>query len=150
MELVWHHLFSDTMGITTGDKRVLLTEAPLNPREHRRRMAEVMFETFGFAGMRVEVQAMLTLYAQGLLTGAVLDSGDGVSHVVAVYDGYCPSHLTRRLDVAGRHITRYLIKLLLLRGYAFNRSADFHTVQVRAQRRAPTAALIDTAIRAGR
>jgi actin-related protein 2 len=33
------------------------------------------------------------------------------------------------LDVAGRDVTRYLIKLLLMRGYAFNRTADFETVR---------------------
>jgi len=33
------------------------------------------------------------------------------------------------LDVAGRDVTRYLIKLLLLRVYAFNRTADFETVR---------------------
>lgn len=38
-------------------------------------------------------------------------------------------HLVRRLDVAGSDVTRYLIKLLLLRGYAFNRTADFETVR---------------------
>ncbi len=72
---------------------------------------------------------MLVLYAQGLTTGLVVDSGDGVTHVVAVYEGFVPPALTRRLNVAGRHLTQYLIKLLLLRGYAFNSSADFHTVQ---------------------
>ena len=36
----------------------------------------------------------------------------------------------RRLDIAGRDITRYLIKLLLLRGYAFNHTADFETVRM--------------------
>jgi actin-related protein 2 len=35
----------------------------------------------------------------------------------------------RRLDVAGRDVTRQLIKLLLRRGYAFNRTADFETVR---------------------
>lgn len=88
-----------------------------------------MFEKYGFAAANVSIQAMLTLYAQGLLTGVVVDTGDGVTHVVPVYDGFVPQNLIRRLDVAGRHITNYFIKLLLLRGYAFNRTADFETVR---------------------
>jgi actin-related protein 2 len=67
--------------------------------------------------------------AQGLLTGVVVDTGDGVTHVVPVFDGFVPQNLIRRLDVAGRHVTQYLNKLLLLRGYAFNSSADFDTVR---------------------
>jgi len=88
-----------------------------------------MFEKYGFSSCYVAIQAVLTLYAQGLLTGVVVDSGDGVTHIVPVYEGFALPHLTKRLDVAGRDVTRYLIKLLLLRGYAFNRSADFETVR---------------------
>jgi actin-related protein 2 len=73
---------------------------------------------------------MLTLTAQGLLTGVVVDTGDGVTHCVPVYDGFVPQQLIRRLDVAGRHITKYLIKLLLLRGYSLNRTADFETARM--------------------
>ena len=64
-----------------------------------------------------------------MTTGVVVDSGDGVTHIVPVYDGFALPHLTRRLDIAGRDVTRYLIKLLLMRGYAFNRTADFETVR---------------------
>ena len=38
-------------------------------------------------------------------------------------------HLARRLDIAGRNITEYLIKLFQVRGYDFNRTADFETVR---------------------
>jgi len=72
----------------------------------------------------------LVLCSAGLLTGIVIDSGDGVTHICPVYEGFSLPHLTRRLDVAGRDITRYLIKLLLLRGYAFNHSADFETIRM--------------------
>ena len=122
----------------------------------------------------------------GLLTGLVVDSGDGVTHTVklasdllfghmsariqahesaahifthdcillnclivllstaaytvnahkyslalqvAVIDGFSYPHLTKRLNVAGRHVTTHLVELLLRRGYAFNRSADFDTVR---------------------
>jgi actin-related protein 2 len=92
-------------------------------------MVEVMFEKYGFNGVFIAIQAVLTLYAQGLLTGVVMDSGDGVTHICPVYEGFALPHLTRRLDIAGRDITKYLIKLLLLRGYAFNHTADFETVR---------------------
>jgi actin-related protein 2 len=128
MELLWQHTFQ-TLGIHPSQHKILLTEPALNPRKNREMMAQVMFEKFGFEGLYVAVQAVLTLYAQGLQTGVVVDSGDGVTHIVPVYSGYALPHLVKRLDVAGRDITRYLIKLLLLRGYAFNRSADFHTIQ---------------------
>ena len=54
-----------------------------------------------------------------------------VSQISSQYskDTLCRTHLTRRLDIAGRDVTRYLIKLLLMRGYAFNRTADFDTVR---------------------
>lgn len=82
------------------------------------------------------------------MTGVVVDIGDGVTHICPVYQGFALPHLTRRLDVAGREVTRYLIKvgviflsdflifiifilqLLLLRGYAFNHTADFETVRM--------------------
>jgi len=129
MEQLWNYKFYEKLMINPKDNKILLTEPPQNPLKNREKLVETMFETYGFHATNISIQAMLTLYAQGLLTGVVVDTGDGVTHVVAVYDGFVPQNLTRRLDVAGRHITQYLIKLLLLRGYAFNRSADFDTVR---------------------
>ena len=53
-----------------------------------------------------------------------------MTHVCPVYEGFALPHCTRRLDIAGRDITRYLIKLLQIRGYSFNHSADFETVRM--------------------
>jgi len=130
MEHVWNYTFYDKLGINPAEMRILLTEPPMNPKKNRMKLIEVMFEKYGFAGCSISIQAMLTLTAQGLLTGVVVDTGDGVTHVVPVYDGFVPQNLIRRLDVAGRHITRYLIKLLLLRGYSLNRTADFETARM--------------------
>ena len=58
--------------------------------------------------------------AEGLSTGLVFDSGDGVSHVIPVVDGFIIQTAITRLNLAGRHVTKYLVKLLTQRGYAFN------------------------------
>ena len=63
------------------------------------------------------------------VSGVVVDSGDGVTHIVAVYDGFTMPNVTKRLDIAGRDITQYLIDLLLVHGYVFNKTADFDTVR---------------------
>jgi actin-related protein 2 len=67
--------------------------------------------------------------AEGTNTGFVFDSGDGVSHVIPVVEGMIIKHAIKRMNLAGRHVTTYLNKLLNMRGYAFNNSADFETVR---------------------
>ncbi|KAL3083177.1 hypothetical protein niasHS_010979 [Heterodera schachtii] len=127
---LWDYTFGpEKLNIDANECKLMLTEPPLNPNNNREKMFQVMFEQYGFHAIYIAIQAVLTLYAQGLLTGVVVDSGDGVTHICPVFEGYALNHLTKRLDVAGRDITRYLIKLLLLRGYAFNHSADFETVR---------------------
>jgi len=128
---VWDYTFGpEKLDIDPTQCKVLLTEPPMNPKRNREKMIEVMFEKYGFDSVAIAIQAVLTLYAQGLLTGVVVDSGDGVTHICPVYEGFALPHLTRRLDIAGRDVTRYLIKLLFLRGYAFNHTADFETVRL--------------------
>lgn len=124
MEKLWDYTFHERLEIKTSEMKIMLTEPPLNPKKNREKLTEMMFEKYQFQGTHISIQAMLTLYAQGLLTGVVVDTGDGVTHVVPVYEGFVPQHLIRRLDVAGRHITSYLIKLLLLRGTLY---AVIHT-----------------------
>ncbi|XP_070578151.1 actin-related protein 2-B [Ptychodera flava] len=128
---VWDYTFGESkLNVNPKECKILLTEPPMNPSKNRERMIEMMFENYQVAGCYIAIQAVLTLYAQGLLTGVVIDSGDGVTHICPVYEGFALPHLTKRLDIAGRDVTKYLIKLLLLHGYAFNHSADFETVRM--------------------
>lgn len=126
---LYDYTFYERLKIEPKEHKILLTEPPMNPKENQKKMLQTMLETYQFEAAKVGVQAMLVLYAQGLLTGVVVDSGDGVTHIVPVWEGVVPQLLIKRLDVAGRHITRYLIKLLQVRGYNFNKSADFETVR---------------------
>mmetsp|Transcript_13443 Transcript_13443/g.22883 ORF Transcript_13443/g.22883 Transcript_13443/m.22883 type:complete len:256 (+) Transcript_13443:377-1144(+) len=88
-------------------------------------MAEIMFETFGVKGLFIGVQATLALYSQIAgpagnssnlkqedMTGIVIDSGDGVTHVFPVSDGFVIGSCVKHIPLAGRDITKFVMQML--------------------------------------
>lgn len=131
MERIWTHIYGkDQLSTFSEEHPVLLTEAPLNPRRNREKSAEIFFETFNVPALFVSMQAVLSLYATGRVTGVVLDSGDGVTHSVPIYEGFAMPHSIMRVDIAGRDVTRYLKALIRKEGFNFRTTAEFEIVKM--------------------
>ncbi|XP_047337774.1 actin-7-like isoform X1 [Impatiens glandulifera] len=112
MEKLWHHTFYNKLRVSPEEHKVLLTEAPLNPNTNREKMTQIMFETFHVPAMSVAIQSVLSLYAYGRTTGIALDSGDGVSHALPIYEGYLLQDAIFRMNLAGDDLTGSMMNML--------------------------------------
>lgn len=118
MEKFWHRCILDYIRCDPEQTVFVLTEPPMNPPENRESMAEIMFETFNVKGLHIGVQAVLALVSSsGLgselsLTGTVLDSGDGVTHVIPISDGFVIGSCIKHIPLAGSNITKFIADMI--------------------------------------
>jgi len=120
MERLWEDCIFKYLRAEPEDHHFLLTEPPLNAPENREYLAEIFFETFNVPGLYIAVQAVLALAAswtskdvkERTLTGTVIDSGDGVTHVIPVAEGYVIGSSIKHIPLAGRDITAFVQQLM--------------------------------------
>lgn len=90
----------------------------------------MMFEVYDAPALHISIPAILAHYAAGRVSGINIDSGDGVSHIVAVYEGCLITPATQRIDMAGSDLTDYLMRLLSSRGYTFSTSSRYRVESI--------------------
>ncbi|KAG6877517.1 Arp2/3 complex subunit, actin nucleation center [Termitomyces sp. T159_Od127] len=132
MERYWEQTIFKYLRAEPEDHYFLLgtpqTEPPLNPPENREQTAEIFFESFNIKGLYIAVQAVLALAASWssnrvtdrTLTGTVIDSGDGVTHVIPCAEGYVIGSAIKHIPIAGRDISQFVLNLMRERGEMAN------------------------------
>ncbi|XP_033755512.1 actin, clone 302-like isoform X3 [Pecten maximus] len=133
METVWTHVF-DNLSVKPSDKDILLTEPQMNPKSNREKMVQIMFEKIQPRGMYVISSNVLSHYANGRVSGLLIDSGFEVTSVVCIYEGYEVTQSMFRSDIGGNDITNYLIELLGKRGFAFTTAEEIEEVNMMKER----------------
>merc|ERR1719428_1513156 len=129
MEKVWHYTFVDALRVSPEEHAVVVTEAPMNPKKNRERMVELLFEKFSVPANFIVIQAVMSLYAAGRTTGNVVDSGDGVTHTVPIYEGFTLPHAIQRANLAGRDLSEYMVKLMTETGHQMTSSSEKEIVR---------------------
>lgn len=87
-----------------------------------------MFELFNVPKTAVIPKSVLALYSSGRTTGLMVDSGYDYTQVMPIFEGYPLHHAVQTMSVGGWHVTQYLMELLNGRGYSFNSTKDFETL----------------------
>ena len=126
---IWNHATRYELSVAPEEHPVLLTEAPLNPKANREKMAEELFED-GIGHLQIANQAVLSLYSTGKINGVVLDCGDGSTRAVPVYDGYAVKDASHVVDLAGIDLTEKLQKIISKSGYNIAKSIRNYKLEI--------------------
>eukprot|EP00928_Gymnodinium_smaydae_P080573 TRINITY_DN64241_c0_g1_i1.p1 TRINITY_DN64241_c0_g1~~TRINITY_DN64241_c0_g1_i1.p1 ORF type:complete len:388 (+),score=73.48 TRINITY_DN64241_c0_g1_i1:107-1270(+) len=130
MERLWEYTITDQLKVSAEEHPVLLTEPPYNPKPNRERMVEIMFEKFCVPSLNISIQGVLALLGQGRTTGVVLDSGEGVTHTIPIFDGFGMPYCINRLDLAGRELNVLLAKLMAQEGVSLTTTEEQHQTRL--------------------
>lgn len=124
MQKILHHAFYNEFLCAPEEQPVFVVEPVLNPKANREKMMEIMFETFNVPAYLTNNQSTMALFAAGRSTGILLESGDGMTRAVPIYEGHVIPTAISQLDLGGRDILKYLVKEMNHTGLSFNTSAE--------------------------
>lgn len=134
IEIIWDYALTKKLGFNHSDlkDRKMIFVEKCYDYDNTKKIGEIIFEKFGLGFFNVEPQPRMVLFAHGQLSGTVLDIGEGSTNITPIYDKNLLNYNTKRLDIGGRFITDYFIRLLQRKGYALSPLVDSDFVQCKA------------------
>ncbi|KAG2385774.1 hypothetical protein C9374_002923 [Naegleria lovaniensis] len=112
MEKLWHCAFYDELKIAPEECPILLTHIPLQPKAQKEKIIQIMFETFSVPAIYLGNQAVMSMYGCGKVSGVIVESGDGITNVLPIYEGNALMYALKSWHLAGRDVTEYFMNLL--------------------------------------
>ena len=116
-ELYLDNLFTNELKIKPEEYGIFMTEPPLTLKSSRERLTEILFEKFNTPFIFITNGAVLSSYGAFKYSGFVLDCGYDSSTIVPISNGYPYSSCIQTIDVGGKDVSEFLIKLLVKKGY---------------------------------
>ena len=129
MEKIWGHVFTNELRVSPEEHNVMITEPMLNPKENREKMAQIIFETFNVPGFYIMKQPVSSIYSAGKFSGLVVDSGECITQIAPIFDGFNLTHANIKLEIGGRDLTKNFMKLLEETGCRFSIIAEKEIVK---------------------
>ena len=124
MENIWKYIFTNELRVDPSEHYIMISDSPMNPKINKEKLALIMFEEFNIPGLFFADQVVLPLYSIGKNIGIVADIGDAFSHFGSVFEGYSLRHSIIRMELAGRDVTDYLIRIFYEEGVHLTTTAE--------------------------
>lgn len=112
MEKVWEHTFSRELKVAQEERNILTSDSPLSPKINREKMTQIMFEKFNVQGLFICIRPILSMYSLGKTSALVLESGDDVTQIVPINEGYYFPYSITKSNLGGKLVTNFLMDKL--------------------------------------
>jgi len=108
MEKIWEHTFLRELKVPQEERNILTSDSPLSPKMNREKMTQIMFEKFNVQGLFICIRPILSMYCVGKTTALVVESGDDVTHIVPINEGYYFPYSITKSKLGGKNVTNFL------------------------------------------
>ena len=109
MEKIWEHTFSRELKVPQEERNILTSDSPLSPKINREKMTQIMFEKFNVQGLFICIRPILSMYCVGKTSALVLESGDDVTQIVPINEGYYFPYSITKSNLGGKLVTNFLM-----------------------------------------